>query len=631
MTRAQLVIYSDNFDSYPGYEISDWPYVYSGIVPWQAGLPGQVGICMLPVGGPMSAEASGNKVACIADCGTFNPNDSNVLSYTPHISLSGITGAWLKYDSYFNEYHDIYGDTERATVEISTDTGNTWTVIQQVHQSVPNYQFATQYVDLSAYDNAPDIRIGFRYSDDGGWMQGWAIDNVEVFMPARKDLALLSMTPGDPLKSYQTIGQGFTHSAQVFNAGLDTIHQFVLNYRQGSGPVMRDTVTGASLLPFSTTTFAHTIPDTVAALGSYPVTMWVTLDSDSYHYNDTAHAVLNGANFIPAKQLAMECGDGTWYSWSPRNYVYYDSLPSLDIPACRVSVHDGDIMEDPVYDTFTLQRAGGYFPYMNFDRRIYVPMDSFFTYVNSQRSVFGFANLDLGGTLNGQDLTVNVTVKPAVNLSGDYRLALVLTEDNINNGGYAYNQANGYAGGANGEMHGYELLPTVVPASQMTYNHVARAIIPQPTGAPGSLPASMDAGGTYSYTFNTTVDSAWQLANVHAMVFFINNGDSTIMNANELNWTLSTPTVAIKTIDAALFPNPANERATLRFDMSSDGDVHIDVMDIAGRMVYQSPYTHFSAGRSEVTLPVGQLPAGVYLVELRCREGNKSLKLEVAR
>ena len=55
-------------------------------------------------------------------------------------------------------------------------------------------------------------------------------------------------------------------------------------------------------------------------------------------------------------------------------------------------------------------------------------------------------------------------------------MAVVIVEDSVRGTASGYAQANYYSGGGNGPMGGYENLPSTIPASQMTYNHVARVL-----------------------------------------------------------------------------------------------------------------------------------------------------------
>ena len=630
VATAQLVVYSEVFDEYPSYSIMGWTSTYSGSVPWQAGLPAQVGGCMAPLTGPMSYTLGTNKVAAIADCGLmFDQNNIDVFSYTPHISLTGISGAWLKYDSYFNKYATA-SDTEKATVEISTDGGTTWAILQDVPASAPFGNFTTYYIDLSAYSLSSDVRIGFRYSDGGGWLQGWAIDNIEVFVPAHKDLALKSVTPIEPLQSYVMVGGGIAHHATVFNAGLDTIHSFILNYRNGSSPIARDTITGVTLLPFSTNEFAHAIPDSVFSLGNFPVTMWVSIDSDAYHYNDTAFTTIRSANFIPRKRLALESGEGTWYSWTPRNATYMAAVPSLDIDACLVSVHDHDPMTDSIYNDYLFNLSWNYLPYILFDRRVSVPLDSFFQYLQVQKDYFGFADIQLDGHMSGRDLTMTATVIPAVNLIGDHRLALVITEDTVRGTDAAgYAQINGYAGGAHGAMGGFETKPNPVPADQMYYNYVGRHIGSDPEGFMGCLPTSMLAGGSYDCELTATLDPSWNAGHLHAMVFLIRHDDSSILNSNKWLLPLTANPAEIPANGSGLYPNPTDQSANVFFTLSRKDVVHVAVTDLSGRTLYQYPVTDFNEGKNEITIPVQQFSTGIYLVNIFTSDKHQTFKLEV--
>ncbi len=626
--KAQLIVYRENFDDMPGYTLSGWHYEFTGMVPWQAGLPALVGGCMLPVGGPMSVDVGTNKVACIPDCGAWNPNDSNVFSYTTRINMTGITGAWLKYDSYY-EHNINAGDTERATVEISTDTGQTWTVLQEVPANSSLSNFQTYYFDLSAYNNVPDLRIGFRYSDGGGWMMGWAIDNVTVFVPAKKDLSLLAVTPTDTLLSYVKTGYGINHTATVYNAGLDTIHSFVLNYQQGSGPVKSDTITGVTLLPFSTNDFTHTVPDSVFLQGTFKVTMWVSLDSDEYRYNDTAVTYLRGAGFIPVKELAIESGEGTWNGWSPRSATLLSSVPGHDINACLISVHDHDIMSDTVYADFLYNLHWNYVPYMLFDRRTKVPFDSFEVYLQTQKKYFGFASISLHGSNDRGVVEVDGTIVPAVDLHGDFRLALVVTEDGVTGTTSDYDQVNNYAGGLLGTMGGYESLPNPVPAATMTYNYVARQVTPAPGGATGLLPTNMATDSIYSFSLTSILNPAWHAEKLRAIVLLIRQRDSTVLNCSQLPFYLETPKIVLPLQDAGLYPNPANDVVTLFFTLAHKENVSVDVTDLSGKMVYRQPPNEYNEGRNAISLPLSKMAPGLYIVNLAAPDGNKSLKLEV--
>ncbi|MGN6567237.1 MAG: hypothetical protein ACTHJ0_04760, partial [Flavipsychrobacter sp.] len=383
---AQHILFSQDFDGFPGYNIMGWHHSFTGAVPWFAGLPYEVGDCMSPL---MGRTKGTNKVACIPDCveppGFGGRDNSNVFMYSPPIHFSTVHGAWLRYDSYFEKINYL-GYSEKATVEVSTDSGVSWTVLQDVPANPSLSKFTTYYIDLSAYNFAQDIWIGFRYSDDSSTidMKGWAIDNVQVFVPERKDLALAQITPDDTLLGYATQHTGIMHTATVYNAGLDTIHSFVLKYRQGSGAIRAATVSGISIPRFETYTFTHPYPDTAVGVGKYDVTGWVEVSGDTNPANDTQYTSIQGAYFQPVKRLAIEEGTGTWDSLCPQGWVYMNQLATSDVDVCQVSVHDGDIMADSAYADYLFFLHYDYVPYMLVDRQK-IEIDSLFDVVNVQK------------------------------------------------------------------------------------------------------------------------------------------------------------------------------------------------------------------------------------------------------
>lgn len=627
--HAQTVIFEEHFDEMTSYSITGWPYQFSGVVPWQCGLPFWVGPCMLPIGGAMSADGGTNKVACFAECGATNPNDSNVLTYTPAINLSTDTGVWLKYDSYFIAYTNGMGDTEKATVEISTDDGDTWTVVENVAPSVPIGLFNTHYINLHAYNNAPNIRIGFRYNDGGGHMMGWAIDNVVVFTPAHHDIAITSVTPTDTMLSYLAAGSSYVHRLNIFNAGLDTIHTFTLNYNKDGGATNSYTFSGLNIPSFSYYSCNYPTADTVLSVGRHTVRFWASLDGDNNIHNDSGITTLTAVDFMPAKRLAIESGEGTYNGWSVRNMYYLQSVPGLDIPASLISVHEADPMMDTVYHDYLFYPHWNYVPYILFDRRFKVPLDSFYYYIDIQKNYFGFANMQAWSEFDDRAVTVNATITPATDLHGDYRLAVILTEDGVNKDAAGYEQHNNYAGGVFGPMGGYELLPGVIPATQMVYNYVARQAAPSPDGAAGLLPADMDAGTPYTAAITTSVDPAWNPAKLKAKVLLIRHADSVILNSAETRSAVAVTNINAPVIPALLYPNPANDNCHLRFSIAQPEEVSVTVADVQGRVIFSRQPAVYSQGTNELALPTEQMANGMYLVAITIGGRHTTLKLEV--
>src|SRR5690606_17662657 len=226
--------------------------------------------------------------------------------------------------------------------------------------------------------------------------------------------------------------------------------------------------------------------------------MWAVLPADTVHSNDTLPLSLNGALFMPTKKVVIEEGTGTWNEQAPRGIVYMHALAATDDPPTRITVHSEDIMGQKSYADYLYYMDQTFTPYFIFDRRGEVPHPYFFERYEQQRQYFGFADIEIRATAKGGYLDAEAVVKPAVDLPGEYRVALVITEDGVRGTTKDYNQENAFMpGGRNhneAPMGGYENKPDPIPAADMVYDYVARAISPTPEGKAKCLPPNMKAG-----------------------------------------------------------------------------------------------------------------------------------------
>lgn len=623
--QAQQVLFQQNFNNFPSYSITGWGRTFTGLVPWQ------VGESYLVAGACFEIPDKVDKLAVISDCGGFAPNNRNVLVYTPPIVV-GATGGplWLRYDSYFFAATSG-GRQEQATVEISTDSAQSWTVVQTVQPNNVLGKMRRYYIDLSAFSTADTVHIGFRYSDDTASFYGWQVDNVSIFVPSPQDIALLDVSPSDTMKSYVKTGTGYTHQYTVLNAGLDTIHSFVMYHRLDNGPIYADVVNNANIPPFTVDTFMHSLPDTVNSIGTHQVTAWLQLAGDAHAYNDSARVSLRGAAFLPQKRVLVEEGSGTFSPWAPRGHVYMSQLAG-DNKICGVQVHNTDPMEVEAYGDFLFYIGWNYVPYFLVDR-VAIPPRNFFSRIDDWNERFAFAEIGITGGFQGNDLVVNAQVTPAIDLHADLRLALILTEDDVTGTGPGWDQANHYysnnAQGL-GPMGGYENLADTVPAADMHYNLVARAAVPGPEGQAGMLPRPLIANNAYTQLFTIPIDPSWDRTKLKAIVALINHDDSTVLNSNKIPFYLDVPRVNKPgELTAGLYPNPAGEAANVFFTLQTAEKVRMQVSDISGRVLWAMPERRAPQGYNVYSIPTAQLVPGIYLVTITAGDVRKTIKMQV--
>lgn len=185
-----------------------------------------------------------------------NCNKSNEYFITPPIDLSNETAVVLKFDAFYND-NSYQGVQENATIEISTDSLN-WEVIEDLHG---HGSWDRHTVNLTDYAGADKLYIGFRYDDGGGWLYGFAIDNITVEVSPLLDVELAELNN----RLYGEVGNEIPISGTVFNAGANVITSLEIDYTVNGGNPVSETIDNLSIEPFTYHHFEMTgtwIPDT---------------------------------------------------------------------------------------------------------------------------------------------------------------------------------------------------------------------------------------------------------------------------------------------------------------------------------------------------------------------------------
>lgn len=134
---------------------------------------------------------------------------------------------------------------------------------------------------------------------------------------------------------------------------------------------------------------------------------------------------------------------------------------------------------------------------------------------------------------------------------------------------------------------------------------------PQPVGILSGLPADESLTLYVRITSRVTSDPPGQFA------FYV-SGDITS---------------SVTDLDVAknlqLFPNPVQDRATVRFQLSEASQLQAAVVDVMGRRVQQLNLGQLPSGANQFSLETDQLPAGVYTLQLTNGKGVQSQKFVV--
>jgi hypothetical protein len=235
-----------------------------------------------------------------------------------------------------------------------------------------------------------------------------------------------------------------------------------------------------------------------------------------------------------------------------------------------------------------------------------------------------------GATWNATTRQLNVSVSadfqaPA---TSSYKLAIVLTEDGVTGTGSGWAQSNAYANNAAGPMGGYESLPNPVPAAQMVYDHVARAIEPSFNGYANSFPATVNVGETHTINYSFILPASWDENEIHIVGLLLapngsidNAGKATITEAVANGFVagtdISLSVNELSQVDATLqvSPNPATDHATIAVNIPGESNATVRILDLSGKEIAARNYGSMS-GASTITLNTSNYGKGMYIVEL---------------
>lgn len=457
------------------------------------------------------------------------------------------------------------------------------------------------------------------------YMDNVSFDNQAVTLSNLNGMVAMLNVDGE------IAGQSAAPKVTVVNAGQTTINSFdlVVDY---NGNAYTQSVSAANLA--STANQVLTLNPITLVAGSKDVTVYIVNvngnSNDDVFSDDTLILTVNPIVPAPGKLVVGEEATGTWCQWCPMGAVYMDLFSAKYSQFwAGIAVHNSDPMTVAMYDSGFGTIISGY-PSAAVDRVKDVDVNDMSTDFFQRLQTPPVATLTNGATWDPLTRKLNVSITSDFKLAANsnYKIACVLTEDDVTGTTSGYNQQNAFSGNSYGPMGGYESKPSVVPAAQMVYDHVARAIAPAFTGKPNSFPATVSVGDVHTLNFTFTLPAAWDSSQIHIIGLLIdpqgkidNAGTATIaeavtngyvlggnaglydMTQNELNNAVS------------LYPNPANESTTLSITLDDASDIEMNLVNVSGQVLATNKY-NVQSGIHKFNLSTSTYDAGVYFVEL---------------
>ncbi len=215
---------------------------------------------------PHGTFVATNDDAC--DC-----NKSEDYLITPPLNFSNLDNAILSFAGYFSG-QAFEGSTDRATIEYSLDGGNSWVVLTEItgNGNADNTVWENHNVNLSELLTYNNVLLAFHYDDDGGWMFGWAIDDVVIYEPVGLNAEMTLLT----FPTNVSLGSAVNIEGVITNTGTDVIESFDVVWSQGGSMSYSQSYGNLNISSGNSYNFTHQNQFVAQSAGLYPIDVTVT-------------------------------------------------------------------------------------------------------------------------------------------------------------------------------------------------------------------------------------------------------------------------------------------------------------------------------------------------------------------
>ena len=254
---------------------------------------------------PHGTFVATNDDAC--DC-----NKSEDYLITPPLNFSNLDNAILSFAGYFSG-QAFEGSTDRATIEYSLDGGDLWVVLTEIagNGNADNTVWENHNVNLSELLTYNNVLLAFHYDDDGGWMFGWAIDDVVIYEPVGLNAEMTLLT----FPTNVSLGSAVNIEGVITNTGTDVIESFDVVWSQGGSMSYSQSYGNLNISSGNSYNFTHQNQFVAQSAGLYPIDVTVT------NVNGQQDEDLSN-NSLSSSVMVIEYGE-IYSGGFQRDYIYF--------------------------------------------------------------------------------------------------------------------------------------------------------------------------------------------------------------------------------------------------------------------------------------------------------------------
>ncbi len=208
-----------------------------------------------------------------------------------------------------------------------------------------------------------------------------------------------------------------------------------------------------------------------------------------------------------------------------------------------------------------------------------------------------------------RELNLNINSTALENLTGQFKINFVITENNL-----IY------------EQNYYSQCGTPGYVQEYIHNHVARNMINGATGENLNSGNNWNANQTFTNNLTTYIDQQWNPENCKAVIFVYK--EESALNASAIQQAIEAGVTGTTGINihsgsnpegfnlSQNYPNPFNPTTSIKFSIPKDGIVKFNIYDILGREVQNYINGFLQKGSYNVEINGTGLSGGIYFYRL---------------
>ena len=538
---------------------------------------------------------------------------------------------------------EIYTDPSAAPVytedfAMSGLTAGDWNTVTLANPFVIDgselyigYKFTSAGYIIGVDDGANYVTNVNFYTYDGGPMTSWdSVAQYNFNLQAGIGGASATNDAGVSDVNLPTIlpQPGNTDiEATITNYGVTTLTSIEFNYQVDGGTVQTDQLTGLNLTTGQSTTVTHSVPWNATA-GTHTVDVYISNfngnGQDDVAADDHKVKTVMVLNEVYPKNVVYEEGTGTWCGWCVRGIVGLKNMAHYHGDHfIGIAVHNGDPMVVTEYDTNLGIHS---FPGGHINRKsndVDPDYSSLETAYLAELNELPVAKIEITNKTwdaATRELTVEVTSTFALDIpSANYNASLIIVENGVTGTSNGYAQHNYYSGAydlTDWEGTNYRNLPDPIPATDMVYDHVGRALVGGFDGVAGSIPAAVTYNTPYTYTFTHTLPASQNENGIDLVAIILDNNTGEIINGTEAKLTTVGVDELFEDYQVRIYPNPS----TGIFNIAGAKDMDVAIFDMLGHQIIAKRLTE-----ENTQLSLDNLAKGLYFAKFQ-KDGKTGVK-----